>query len=62
MIKKIVKILRKIIFSCLILYGYNIIMVSMNMMVPINIITVGSLSIIGMPALFAFISILYFIY
>ena len=38
------------------------IMSSMNMMIPINIITVGSISVVGIPALFALISILYFIY
>lgn len=57
MIKRILSVFKKIIVSAFILYGYNLIAVSLNMIIPINFITVGSLTILGIPALFAFILI-----
>ena len=44
------------------LYGYNIIIEPLNLYIPINFITVGALSILGVPALFCLIFILIFIY
>ncbi len=55
--KKIVKIMKNILFSILILYGYNMLATSLNLIVPINVVTVGSITILGMPALFALILI-----
>lgn len=57
MLKKIGKILRKIIFSIVLLYGYNILATPINVMIPINVITIGAVTILGFPALFAFIII-----
>lgn len=58
MFKKFFKIIRKIIFTVLLLYGYNLIMAPLDMMIPINIITVGLITILGIPALLALIVIL----
>jgi len=55
--KKIIKLVRKIIFAVLLLYGYNMLATSLNLIVPINFVTVGSITILGTPALFAFILI-----
>lgn len=57
MIKKVLTILKKIVISAFILYGYNLIAASLNLIIPINFITVGILTFFGIPALFAFIVI-----
>lgn len=53
--KKIIDLLKKVIFSGFILYGYNLIAVNFNMIIPINIITIIFVSILGTPAMFALI-------
>lgn len=55
MIKKIFKIIGRIIVSALMLYGYNVIAVPINIIIPINLINIGLLTILGFPALFALI-------
>lgn len=55
MLKKILVFLRRIIFSSFLLYGYNILVGPLNLIIPINIITVLSLTIFGVPALLSFI-------
>lgn len=55
--KKILCALKKILVSGLILYGYNIAFVSIGCIIPMNIITISSVSIFGIPALFSFIII-----
>ncbi len=62
MLKKVLKLGKKIIFSVIVLYSYNVIAMPLKIIVPINYITVGTMSILGFPALFAFIAIYYFIY
>lgn len=58
MIKKMFNILKRIIISAFILYGYNLIVIPINLTIPINLITVGLLTVFGIPALFALIIIL----
>ncbi|MBQ9181442.1 MAG: pro-sigmaK processing inhibitor BofA family protein [Bacilli bacterium] len=62
MLKKIFSFFKKIIFSVFLLYGYNLIASSFNMVIPINVITVLTLSIFGLPSLFALIIILIIIF
>lgn len=62
MLKKIFKIIRRIIFSVFLLYGYNLIMSPLNLMIPINLITVGVITILGSGALLGFIAILLIIF
>jgi hypothetical protein len=62
MLKKVTKLVRKFIFSVLVLYGYNIIIAPLGLIVPINLITVGLITILGLPALFSMIAILLFIF
>lgn len=57
MLKKIFELIKKIIFSVVLLYGFNIIANPINIMIPINYITIGAVTILGFPALFAFIVI-----
>lgn len=51
----VIKIIKKIIFSSFLLYGYNLIAVNFNMIIPINIYTVLFVSILGFPSVLALI-------
>lgn len=53
--KKIFAVLKRIILSTFILYGYNLIAVKLNLVIPINIITVSAISVLGFPILFVLI-------
>ena len=57
MLKKILELVKKVIFSIVLLYGYNMIAAPINVIVPINLITIGAVTLLGFPALFAFIII-----
>ena len=60
MIKKIYAVLKKVVFSFLLLYGLNYFISSLHIYIPINLITVGIVSFLGLPGLSSLI-ILYFI-
>lgn len=62
MLKKIFNTIKKIILSSFLLYGYNLIAVSFGIIIPINMITVGILTILGYPSLFSLILIETLIY
>ena len=62
MLKVMIKILKRIIISSFLLYGYNLIVQPLGLSIPINIITVSALTILGVPALLALISIVVLIY
>lgn len=53
--KKIVRIVKKIVISGFLLYGYNLIAVNFNMILPINFITLVSVAFLGAPALIALV-------
>lgn len=53
--KNVIAIMRKIVLSYIILYGYNLIAVNFNMVIPINLITVTSITLLGAPTLLALI-------
>ncbi len=58
--KKIVMVLRKIVVAFLLLYGLNYFITSLHIYIPINIFTVGIVSLLGIPGLSSLI-ILFFI-
>ncbi len=62
MIKKFFQFFKRIIVSGFMLYGFNLIVAPLNIMIPLNMITVLALSILGLPALFSFLIILLLIY
>lgn len=62
MLKKLLVIVKRIIVSSFILYGYNLIVSPLNLMIPINVITVGLLTVFGIPALLSLIIILVLIF
>lgn len=53
--KNIVSLMKKIIISGFLLYGYNLIAVNFNMILPINVITLFFVTFLGTPALFALV-------
>lgn len=55
MMKNIKIIVRNVVLAAFILYGYNLIAVNFNMMVPVNFITLGSVTFLGAPALVALV-------
>lgn len=62
MLKNIITLLKKTVFSFLLLYGFNLVMMPLNLTIPINIITVMSIVILGFPSLLGFIVILLVLY
>lgn len=60
--KLIYKLFKKIIISSFLLYGYNILVAPLNLIIPINMITVPVVAILGMPSLVSLSLILLFIY
>ncbi len=51
-------ILKRIIFGFIVLYGYNMIAVNFNLIIPVNLVTLLLVSLLGFPALFS-LSLLY---
>lgn len=62
MLKKVYKIFKRIIYAAFILYGYNLIAEPLKVIIPINVINIGIISIFGLPALFSLIAIKLFIF
>ena len=58
MFKKIFSIIKRVIMSVFILYGYNLIAAPLGFIIPINLITVLLISILGMPALLSLVVVL----
>lgn len=61
MLSKITKIIKKIIMGFFILYGYNI-LVPAGALIPINLITISTTSLLGLPGLVTLIIIRLLIY
>ncbi len=49
MLKFILKIIKKIVIGMVLLFGYNTFLSSLNLMVPINIITIAIASLLDVP-------------
>lgn len=54
-LKNIMLLIKKIVLSAFVLYGYNLIAVNFNMIIPINYITVGLMTFLGAPVLVALV-------
>ncbi|MGI6329456.1 MAG: pro-sigmaK processing inhibitor BofA family protein [Bacilli bacterium] len=62
MFKKIVNLFKKVIIATFILYAYNVILVPLNIMIPINVYTIIIITIFGIIAVPFLTLILIFIY
>ena len=49
------QIVKSLVLGAVILYGYNLIAVNFNMMIPVNYVTLFSTSFLGAPGLVALI-------
>lgn len=58
MYSKIIDLIKRIVIAAFLLYGYDVIVAPLGLIVPINIITVFFIGIFGLPALCAFVAIL----
>lgn len=55
MIKIIVKIIKRLIMAFLILYGLNVMLTGMKFYIPINVLTVGIITLLGIPGILGLI-------
>lgn len=55
MIKKLVIVIKKVCTSIFILYGLNFILSSINIVIPINVISILVVTLLGFPGLFSLI-------
>lgn len=52
------KIVKRILFAFAVLYGFNIIMESLKLFIPLNIYTLSTVAVLGFPGLFVLVGIL----
>lgn len=55
MVKKIIILIRKICTAAFIIYGFNFILSSINIFIPINLINLGVVTFLGFPGLFSLV-------
>lgn len=58
---KLGTILKKIVFSFGIIYGINVVLKNVGIYIPINIITIGITSFLGVPGLLSLFTIFFII-
>lgn len=59
MLKKVQLVVKKIIFAFLLLYGLDLCVNSLNVVIPINVFTVGTVSFLGVPGLVSLIAMFF---
>ena len=59
MIKKIFRLVKKIVFSFLLIYSYNLIAAPINVVIPMNMITILYTTFLGIPAFLSIIVLLF---
>ena len=58
MFKILFRIIKRVIMSVFLLYGYNLIAAPLGFIIPINIITILLIFMLGVPALLALVVVL----
>ena len=56
------KIVKKIIISSFLIYGYDVLIQPVGLIIPINFLTLTAVSFFGIPAMLSLIFILIFVY
>ena len=56
--KIVYMLIKKMIFAFTILYSFNIIMESLSLFIPLNVYTIGTVSLLGFPGLFILVGLL----
>lgn len=62
MLKFLLKILKKVVIGMIILFGYNTFLSSLNLMIPINVITIVIASLFDVPGIIGLVLFLLFNY
>lgn len=62
MFKFLLKIIKKVVIGMILLFGYNTFLSSLNLMIPINVITIVIASIFDVPGIIALALFLLFNY
>ena len=60
MVKFIIKLLKKVVVAIYFIYAFNLVASGLNIFIPINIITIGVVTLLGMCGLLSLIAI-YFV-
>ncbi len=58
--KRILGLIKKFIFAFLLLYGLNICVNTLNVLIPINLFTLGTVTFLGVPGLVSLV-VMFFI-
>lgn len=61
MIKKIINLLKKVVFSFLLLYGLNLLINSFNVVIPMNIFTLSVVTFLGVPGLASLVAMFFIV-
>lgn len=56
--KKVFKLIKKLIYGFLLIYSFNIILQPLNINIPLNLITIGAVSLFGISAFLSLITLL----
>ena len=59
MLRKIFRLVKKIVFSFLLIYSYNLIAAPINVVIPMNMITILYTTFLGIPAFLSIIILLF---
>lgn len=57
MIKRIFKVVKKVVVAIALLYSFNLLVSSMDILIPINYISVGTVSLLGIPGLLSLLTL-----
>lgn len=55
--KIIFKLIKKVTFALAVIYSFNIIMEALNLFIPINLYTIGCITVLGFPGLFLLVGL-----
>lgn len=62
MLKKVVRVMKKIVVSGLIIYAYNVLVTPINATIPFNFITLLLVSLFGIPSLVGLVLLMLLFY
>lgn len=57
---KVFKIIKRLLVATLFIYGYNVLSSPLNLLIPLNFLTIGYVGIFGVPGLLSLIMLLMF--
>ncbi len=57
---KIFKLIKKLLIAAFLIYGYNVLAQPLNLIIPLNILSISYVGIFGVPGLLSLIIILMF--